>query len=445
MTDQARTATGLAQPQQPAAERARWWQAAMGSDRVALGAHIGSLALGAILILWLDRHMWFLYDEWAFFAIIHPAAERGDWVHFLFAPYLNHWVTIPNLTWEAVYHVAGARLYSLYLVPVVAAHLSVVAMVRAILRRAGVGAWAATLLSLIILLPGPGVGLVTFGWQIEFLGSMAFGLAQLLISDHDGPPDWRDALGVVCGLLGLMCSGVALALVALVGINLGLRGRWRAAVLAVAPLAAVYVVWYVAIGHAGAPHQTPAQLALLPQFVWAGVAATLDGMLALKGVAGVILLAAIYLLVRSRVDLRAPGLSLVGAMAAAGVLFFAITGLGRVQGGVDYATQSRYLYVGTVLLMPLLGVLVCRFVLTPRLMPVVAGALIWITVANVGAMYASIHQESLHAMDLRQYVQRLAASPDLDAADPRQAVTLWGATYVTFGLVRQLRDQGQLP
>jgi hypothetical protein len=448
MIDQRQTTTGQPRAQRPQAERELWGRVALhafGTDRPALAAHVASLVAGAALILWLDRHMWFSYDEWAFFAIINPAVERGDWIHFLFAPYINHWVTIPNLVWEVVYRIVGMRMYVAYLLPVMAAHLAVVAMVRAVLRRAGVGGWLATALSLVVLLPGPGAGLVTFGWQIEFLGALAFGLAQLLLTDHEGPLDWRDGVGVGCGLLGLMCSSVSLAMIGAVAFHLALRSRWKATVLAVAPLLAAFVTWYVAIGHAGAPSRTAAELALLPRFIWIGVAATLDGLLGVTGVAGVIALGVIWMIARNGLDLRAPGLSLVGAMAGAGVLFFAITGYGRISFGVDYAASSRYLYVGTVLLMPLLGVVVSRFVRVPRLMPVVAGALIWATAANVSSMYLSIHHDTLTAVNLRLAVERLAASPQLDDMDPNQPVNMDGAMYITVGLVRKLRDQGQLP
>src|SRR2546425_1072236 len=113
----------------------------------------------------------------------------------------------------------------------------------------GVGPWLATILSLLVLLTGVGAGNLEFGWQIQFTGAVFFGLAQLVISDHDGPVDWRDFAGLGLGALGLMFSAVSLAMVAMVGINLALRSRWRAAAIAVLPLAAAFVAWYLLIGH----------------------------------------------------------------------------------------------------------------------------------------------------------------------------------------------------
>jgi hypothetical protein len=62
----------------------RDWAPSGGGART---AHLIALALGGLLILWLDRDRWFLYDEWAFPALIHPLAAHGHWARFFFAPF----------------------------------------------------------------------------------------------------------------------------------------------------------------------------------------------------------------------------------------------------------------------------------------------------------------------------------------------------------------------
>src|SRR5712691_10339030 len=85
------------------ASRRRELAAWIPTDRAALWAHVGSLALAAAFLFFLNRHRWFMLDEWVFFAQIHPWLLACDWTDFLFAPYVSHWVTIPNLLWEAAY------------------------------------------------------------------------------------------------------------------------------------------------------------------------------------------------------------------------------------------------------------------------------------------------------------------------------------------------------
>src|SRR6185437_16759827 len=84
-------------------------RATLRTDRAALWTHVASLFLGVAVIFFLDRNRWFLWDEWYFFTTLHPWFVAGDWTDFLFAPYVTHWVTIPNLLWEAAYRVGGTH------------------------------------------------------------------------------------------------------------------------------------------------------------------------------------------------------------------------------------------------------------------------------------------------------------------------------------------------
>ena len=61
----------------------------------------------------------------------------------------------------------------------------------------------------LFLFLGSGYQNIVWAFQIGFVGSLVFGLAHLLLIDHDGGFDRRDALGLAFGLAGLMCSGVS--------------------------------------------------------------------------------------------------------------------------------------------------------------------------------------------------------------------------------------------
>ena len=66
-------------------------------------------------------------------------------------------------------------------------------------------------------------------------GAVALGLGHLMLSDHDGRWDRRDSLGLACGVLGLMCSGVALTMVGVVVVSVLIRRGPRLALAHGAP------------------------------------------------------------------------------------------------------------------------------------------------------------------------------------------------------------------
>ena len=114
------------------------------------------------------------------------------------------------------------------------------------MRRAGVGPWLSTFAAGIFIFFGTGVENVFVAFQITFVGALAFGLGQLLLADHEGALDWRDWLGLLCGLASIMCSGVGLTMVFVVGMAVLLRRGWRLALFHTAPLAIVFVIWLAA-------------------------------------------------------------------------------------------------------------------------------------------------------------------------------------------------------
>jgi hypothetical protein len=200
----------------------------------------GLLAVASIpLYLVLARHEWFFLDEWDFLA-----DRTGGNVGDLLRPHVNHWTTLPIVAWRVLWSVFGLRTYTPYVVLSVLVHVAVAALTRVVMRRAGVDPWIATVVAGVLLLFGAGAQNVMYAFQITFTGALAFGLTHLLLADHDGPIDRRDWLGLLAGALGLMCSGVAVTMVAVVGLATLLRRGRRAAVFHVVPLAVLYLGWW---------------------------------------------------------------------------------------------------------------------------------------------------------------------------------------------------------
>jgi hypothetical protein len=340
----------------------------LGSARAALVVFVVyALAMVPLLVHW-GHKWWFWADDWDFLAT-RTGGNLGD----LFRAHYQHWVTLPVLAYRLLWTVFGIRTYVPYQLVLIGLHLTAAGLLRAVMRRAGVRPWMATLVAGVFVLFGAGAENIVVAFQITFVGALVFGLAQLLLADHTGPIGWRDALALVAGLAALMCSGVAIGMVLIVGLAMLARRGWRVALLQTVPLALAYGLWALLSpeGQAagGYRSQTPAQVV---KFVAIGIGSAF-GRLAQVPFVGIVLAGAVAvgLVLAFR---RAGGgwAALRGALAvpfallAGAFLFLLVTGLvrsgqaGALAGahgtGPERARQSRYVYLVAALALPALAI-----------------------------------------------------------------------------------------
>ena len=88
-----------------------------------------------------------------------------------------------------------------------ACHLGIVVLVRKLCLRVGVTPWTATILAGTLAVFGSGWENIVFAIQLVYNLSLLAFLVHLILIDHDGPPDRRDAFGRRCrsrgrGLVG---------------------------------------------------------------------------------------------------------------------------------------------------------------------------------------------------------------------------------------------------
>ncbi len=330
----------------------RRWSA----ERTSLLALVAYLVVAAPLILLvLGRHRWFLSDEWSMIA-----GRDVDGFGGLFEPNNAHWVTLPAISYSVLWHLVGLRSYLPYQAVLVALHVTVVILLRAVMRRAEIDPWLATAAAAALVLFGPGSDDIIWAFQIGFAGSLAFGLVHLLLVADDPPmPAWRDGLGLAAGLGALMCSGVGVVMVAGVAVATLLRRGWRAALVQAVPLAATYGLWVVL-----ADPQTEAlggrpPLGELVEWVVSGVVGVFMGLgrywpIALV-LAGMLVVGVARLLLTTPVAEARRRLAGPVGLAVAGVAFSVSTALGRWILGPDAARSSRYVYVGAALTLPLIA------------------------------------------------------------------------------------------
>ena len=92
--------------------------------------------------------------------------------------------------------------------------------------------WLATILAGTLALFGSGWENIVFAIQLTYNLSLLGFLVHLALIDHDGPPDHRDGLGVIAGLVAVSSSGFGpFFVVGTLAFTL-LRSRWTAAAIA---------------------------------------------------------------------------------------------------------------------------------------------------------------------------------------------------------------------
>jgi hypothetical protein len=323
------------------------WRQRLGA--AAWPVHLASLPISFAVLLYVDRGLWFFYDEWNFLAGQGEGGRPLD----LFVPHNEHWSTIPILIYRALYAAVGLHSYIPYLVVLLLAHVVLAHLLFRLMLRSHVDPWIATALATVFLALGAGAEDLTWAFQSAWILTLVFGIIGLLLVDHDEPGIGRDLAYWPVAVLALMCSGIAVPLVAVAALVALLRRGWVAAVRVASVPALVFAVWFAAIGHVGyaTTHPTKSALLEVPQYVWAGLTAAVDNTLGWQGAGAVVLLAlGAFLALRGPVGWRRHAIA--SSMAVGALFFFATTGLGRIALGVDESTSSRYAYVAIVLLLP---------------------------------------------------------------------------------------------
>ena len=306
-----------------------------------IAAFVSVEFVAVLFWLYVGRNQWFHHDEWDFVAG-RKAGDLGD----LFRPHGPHWVTIPVLLYRAIFGLFGLRAYLPYRIPVLASHLVVAALLLVVMRRAAVRPWIAVAAASLFVAFGSGVQDIVDPFQVAFTAALAFGLVHLLLADHAGPVNRRDGYGLLAGLLALMCSGVGVCMVVVVGLAVILRRGWRLAALHTVPLGAIYLVWLAIIGRdTSGTQESNLTIGRVARFVTVGEREAYDwiaggfkplGLVLVLVIAGGLVCAVIA-------DRRSGTLSRLAApvaLMAGSAVFLAVTASGRLFLGIDAARSE---------------------------------------------------------------------------------------------------------
>jgi hypothetical protein len=311
------------------------------------------------LLLWWGRGGWFTFDDWDLLS-----QRRVGSAHDLFLPHGDHWSTLPIVIYRLWWWMFGIRNYFPYQLLVVVLHLTAAALLWVVMRRAGCSPWVATIFAGVIVFFGTVADTILVAFFMTFIGSLVFGLAHLLLADHDGPVGRRDILGLLAGLAGMLFSGVAVTMVIVVGLATLVRRGWRVALLHTVPLGALYLIWLGVIGTEGTrlPLTRPTVWEIV-RFVAVGMRAAFGELGQLPGVGLALAAMLIVGLALARAELGAAFRKRAAAplaLLAGALTFLGLTAYGRAGAALfipvrEYARQGRYVYVAVAMSLPALA------------------------------------------------------------------------------------------
>jgi hypothetical protein len=416
-------------------------------SRIALWIFGGVLVVAFPLLLFFGRNRWFLYDEWAFLA----DRDGGD-IDDLLRPHAGtHWSTLPILSYRALWNVFGINTYLPYQVLLVLLHLTAAVLLRIIMRRAGVDAWIATAATTLFVFLGAGHANIVWAFQINEVGSLVFGLTFLLLADHDGPLDRRDAIGMGAGFAGLLCSGLGPIMVAVVGVASLFRRGLRIALVHTVPLAVIFLLWLTTSAWDEYVSRDRAPMGVVARFVTEGVANAFDSMGQLPGVGVLLAVLLVVGLVIAWAPLRGSELrrraAAPAALLAGAVAMYLSAALQRAEeGGSGFALSSYYTHLFVAMVLPALAIAGDALFRRWRLLfvPVIAVFLVGVP-GNLDAFSDGLLNSRGWHDEYRQYMLNAARMP-LAADVPRDARPEKSfAPWVTMGWLVDGVAAGRVP
>jgi hypothetical protein len=400
--------------------------------RILLG--LGLAASGALLLVW-QSHLTFLIDDWELLL-----SRRGFNAHVLFNPHANHLIVGPVLVYKAIQATIGMDSIVPYAAAAIACFLASVLLLFIYLSRR-VGDWIALAAVLPILFMGTAYEDLLTAFQINYFGSVAFGIGALLAIER------RDRRGdvIACVLLLASLAFAEIALAFAAGVLLAIviqRGPLRRCWVIAVP-AVLYALWY-AIYEAGESSSLSLQnVAVSPAYVVDGFASSLGSLfgqgtpILFHGEGGLpwgrpLLVAAIvgatFWLLRPRTTVRASIL----IPLAVGLVFWLLTAANYQPGRPP--TASRYQYVGAVFVLLIAGELAAGW--RPAWRAILAGLAVSIaaTAGNLVTLHDGYRASAASSATVRGGLGGLEIAAD--HVSPDFVLTGQNSNFNYFTLVR---------
>lgn len=306
-----------------------------------------AMVTAAAVLLDYGSGLTFFQDSWEFLM-----RRRDPSAATLLDPHNEHIVLIPVLLTQASLRLFGMSSMTPELVLLVAL-LLVAAGLLFVYARRRLGPWPALFAATLLLFLGPAWQDLLWPFQVGFVGAALFGLAMLLALENDDERWDRAACAFLAISIGFSSLGIAFAVACAVDVLQRRRQRGlRRAYVFVLPLL-LYACWYVGWGHQADNSFTAHNVLVAPRYVWEGLTASLDSLLALGTISdevvgrskwGAPLLIALLALAVYRGFRRRGFFPGLWPAVAATATFWFLAAFNQGPGREPYS--SRYIYVG---------------------------------------------------------------------------------------------------
>jgi hypothetical protein len=397
-------------------------------------------------LLNLDRQQWFVTDEFDYF---NPGQQ--PLIPWLLSPHNEHTIVFTKAWFGLLSQLVGLRHYVLYILPLVVAHLVVVASIYRLTWRATSSRVIATGTGLVSLAMGAAAGTLTWAGQLQYVGSVAAGLIVVILAIESSG---RRSLAVVvaAATLGTLNGSAFIAFGLAAAVVYVRRRLWTPAVLvAVIPLgweAISRLVW--------AP-QDPYAASGLGQILREGPSFTYSILdMAISQTVGdthmsSALLAFLVLgtltLISVNVRWRRTPLSgrIVAALAIAAILTMFSIIVARLSLGSAAWSGGGYSYLFLVSLLPVGGILLGHLARSKSAL--VGSAGVFLAITMIGAVTISDNAASLQSWkaDGARLMQTAAAELDAGMSTyPDQVPVPGTAPTVSQQQIRMLAASGEL-
>lgn len=406
--------------------------------------HALSLVAGFAIILWLQRDQWFFFDEFAFLIPGGPGP---------FDAHVGHWSMMPTLIYDAYIAWFGLDSYWPWGITITLLHLCIAHLVWRVCLRAGVAPAIATAATAVFIVLGSGAENILWGFQIGYVGAIAFGMLAFLLAWDPTRSTARFGAAVAVSVFSLTWSGTAIPLVVATAAIVWWAQGWRRAIVAAAVPGAVYLTWYALFALGTGPDTGGLDLHKLfvemPLFL--GVLVVLGfGAVFPAVVPGVVVVIAVALWLGPtlrRRDFRVAAAAPL-ILAGAAIVFALLTAYSRAPLSVGSGRAGRYVYFVVVLVLPLLAYACTR--LTDRFpragVPVAVGGLLALAGYQATLLAIEADRQATIEQQTHRYVSAaLALAEDSPRTlDPAKRPDPQWAPDLTLGDLLQLRDAGRI-
>ena len=369
---------------------------------------------GAILVL--TRGFTFYFDEWAFIL------TAPDWTFTTYLqPHNGHPAMLTRLIYTALLAAVGLRSYLPYMAVLLALHATSAVLLFELVRRRA-GELIAIACAAMLLVIGAGWENLLWAFQMSFVGSVACGLGMLIALESAAK--WRMAIVAALLTASLTFSAIGLFFGIAAGVRLVLTPGQRKELGWLIPVAILFVAWFVGFGlpdtHA-VSSLADRNISVLPLYTLWGLGASAAGLIGEGGWLGIPLLvlaagAVVLAWWRDGFD------PFVLGMWLGLVTFYVVTGLARGQIGYQQSAAGRYVYVGAVFWLILLGDAARRLPWRGTWRPALV-ALLFLACFNSGALLVEFGIAKAVQMERQMAdLQALAAVRNNPCLNPNGAV-----------------------